>query len=167
MQFLIVPTRQCGVASSGAPRHLRTTAVMKSLAIAIVAACALPVQAHTAFEDLMLGNVEAGLSTKVGFYSGERLYLAANGDSTLFVAYVSGVIDAAPLMPVFNRARFCVPRGATSGQAAAVVLKYLEANPATLHLSAAYLVRLSLHDAWPCPIEAPPAPEAPETPEAS
>ena len=46
--------------------------------------------------------------------------------------------------------RFCSPDKVTQGQLAAVVIKYLEANPQDLHLAAAGIVVNALAQAFPC-----------------
>ena len=45
---------------------------------------------------------------------------------------------------------FCKPAKVTQGQLAAVVIKYLEANPEELHYAAAGIVLNALAQAFPC-----------------
>jgi len=45
---------------------------------------------------------------------------------------------------------YCIPQGATIGQAADVFCKYLKDNPADRHKNAADLVTTALNDAWGC-----------------
>ena len=45
---------------------------------------------------------------------------------------------------------YCAPIGVQRAQLGAVVLKYLNDNPAELHMSAAALVINAFGEAWPC-----------------
>jgi len=45
---------------------------------------------------------------------------------------------------------FCLPKGATTGQAVAVVVKYIEARPERMHESFGRLALEALAAAWPC-----------------
>jgi hypothetical protein len=44
---------------------------------------------------------------------------------------------------------FCLPKGATTGQAVAVVIKYIEARPERLHEPFGKLALEALTEAWP------------------
>ena len=44
----------------------------------------------------------------------------------------------------------CIPESVNHGQAVRVVLAYLRANPATLHLNEVNLIILALQEAFPC-----------------
>jgi hypothetical protein len=44
----------------------------------------------------------------------------------------------------------CIPESVNNGQAVRVVLAYLRANPATLHLDEVVLIILALQEAFPC-----------------
>ncbi|WP_262273058.1 MULTISPECIES: Rap1a/Tai family immunity protein [Microvirga] len=46
--------------------------------------------------------------------------------------------------------RFCSPEGASSIQALRIVVNYMQANPARLHLPLFVLVTDALRAAWPC-----------------
>jgi len=46
--------------------------------------------------------------------------------------------------------RFCSPRGAGTNQALRIMLAYMDANPAKLHLPIFVLATDALRDAWPC-----------------
>src|SRR5689334_12168091 len=45
---------------------------------------------------------------------------------------------------------FCLPKGVTTGQAVAVVVKYIEARPERMHESFGALALEALTAAWPC-----------------
>jgi hypothetical protein len=45
---------------------------------------------------------------------------------------------------------FCLPKGVTQGQLQSVGVKYLEENPADLHLTASSLIAHALGRAFPC-----------------
>jgi Ssp1 endopeptidase immunity protein Rap1a len=45
---------------------------------------------------------------------------------------------------------FCLPKGVTSGQGVAVVVKYIEARPERMHKSFGLLALEALMAAWPC-----------------
>jgi hypothetical protein len=47
-------------------------------------------------------------------------------------------------------ARFCPPEEATIDQAIRIVVKFLEQNPARLHLSFFNLAHIAMKEAWPC-----------------
>ena len=56
------------------------------------------------------------------------------GNAGKFVGYIGGVIEAYPF------STFCQPQGVTQGQQFAIVTKYLNDNPAKLHLLASELI---------------------------
>jgi hypothetical protein len=74
-------------------------------------------------------------------------------DNGLCVGYIMGVSDAGlnyiVLAPNVKR-RYCLPSEARSGQLVMVVKKYLEDNPAQLHLPAGVLTTDALIAAFPC-----------------
>ncbi|WP_370654215.1 Rap1a/Tai family immunity protein [Hydrogenophaga sp.] len=84
-----------------------------------------------------------------GYYTGQELYTLGKGTS-LFTAYVTAVYDADRTSQRLGP-EYCVPRGVRAGQLADVAYQYLDNNPATRHLSAAYLARMSFRAAFPCP----------------
>jgi Rap1a immunity proteins len=45
---------------------------------------------------------------------------------------------------------FCLPKGVTTGQSMAVVVKYIEARPQRMNESFGKLAREALIAAWPC-----------------
>lgn len=63
-----------------------------------------------------------------------------------------GVISA---LLFFGRAfatpnKICAPSGVTQGQAARIIINYLERNPEILHLDFKGLAHSALQKAWPC-----------------
>jgi hypothetical protein len=81
-------------------------------------------------------------------------YLTDNIHYDVWDGDCSGIISA---LLFFDRSltgdiRFCSPKGVTQGQAARVVLSFLQANPARLHHEDfRALAVIPLHRAWPCP----------------
>jgi hypothetical protein len=62
--------------------------------------------------------------------------------------YVSGVLDG---FQIGDRAtKLCVPSGASLGELALVVSKYLDRHPEKLHNPPQYLIIDALHTAFPC-----------------
>jgi hypothetical protein len=74
-----------------------------------------------------------------------------------------GLLDRNMGVPMFNQGRcigfidglgygigFCQPDGVTSGQAVAVVVKYIEARPERMHEDFGKLAIEALSAAWPC-----------------
>jgi hypothetical protein len=49
------------------------------------------------------------------------------------------------------KARFCMPREVTNGQAVRVVIAFMDANPSRLHEDFKMIAGEALHNAWPCP----------------
>ena len=45
---------------------------------------------------------------------------------------------------------FCVPKGVTTGQAVAVVVRYADEHPQDMHLEFAEVVFHALQEVWPC-----------------
>lgn len=72
------------------------------------------------------------------------------------VGYVTGVIDdhfmwqVSERSPIDSSKHFCLPDGVRAGQAARVVLKWLQDHPARLHERAILLILNSLRDNFPC-----------------
>jgi hypothetical protein len=80
----------------------------------------------------------------------------AENEDAYFLLY-AGSQPQAPKAGWFAIAReeitpapFCMPQGATYGQAYDIVIQHLDANPATRHMDASKLVRVALRNAWPC-----------------
>jgi hypothetical protein len=79
--------------------------------------------------------------------------------STFCIGYIRGVLDeiwTQQNLPddigVKNvgRPKICISNEITNAQAVKVAVKYLQDNPAKLQLSANYLIRLSMEEAFPC-----------------
>lgn len=79
------------------------------------------------------------------FHTGNTLLTLQTNDRLIFIGFVIGVHDAAK-----RHAKFCSPDGATSGQLADVVTKYLRENPARRAEQAHWLVQDAFTAAWPC-----------------
>jgi hypothetical protein len=120
-------------------------------------------------------------STHAGFFSGNDLYQYCSTRRATIEGFVAGVFDASEndnqalndyLLENFviitnldqsatntialgkaqNRIKsYCEPKGITLGQVSDVYCQFLAAKPAMRHMSAAYLFRQSLTEAWPCP----------------
>jgi Rap1a immunity proteins len=79
-------------------------------------------------------------------------------DAMYCMGYIGGVVDAdkvwqqqpSKTLEQPDVPHYCFPKDAQMGQIHRVVLKYLEDNPQKLYLGAAALIRLALHDAFPC-----------------
>lgn len=62
--------------------------------------------------------------------------------------YVSGVLDGFQIGD--SATKICIPDGATLGQLALVVSKYLDQYPERLHVLPQFLVIAAVHTAFPC-----------------
>lgn len=62
-----------------------------------------------------------------------------------FDGFIGGVIEA------YTFTTFCQPNGVTQNQQFAIITKYLNDNPAKLHLPASSLIIEALNKAFPCP----------------
>jgi Rap1a immunity proteins len=79
-------------------------------------------------------------------------------DAMYCMGYIGGVVDADKVWQLQpsktleqpDVPHYCFPKDTQMGQIHRVVLKYLEDNPQKLYLGAAALIRLALHDAFPC-----------------
>ncbi len=81
------------------------------------------------------------------FKNGNTLLSDMNSQSAtraIALGYVIGVVDA------LDNVIFCVPSGATAGQAHDMVQNYLESNPAIRHLPAHNIISHALKTVWPC-----------------
>jgi hypothetical protein len=91
------------------------------------------------------------------FESGNSLLAKATSsdpvEDVYFLGYVVGVADRITSNPFGTVV--CLPSGVTKGQVSAVVKKWLENNPATLHYGADGLILDALHQSFPCPKKAP------------
>jgi hypothetical protein len=107
-----------------------------------------PVFAQTVTSDDVDSALEGVLSSR-NMFSGEELFRLRDQMTPFFVGYVTAVVDAGSLSVATRR--YCMPAAVKNMQMADVVYKYLGDNPRFRHLGAAYLVRESLHQTWPCP----------------
>lgn len=65
-------------------------------------------------------------------------------DSAYCMGYVNGVADSLDSHQLISR-----PEGVTTGQTVAVVIKYMQDHPESLHLPSIVLVTNALTKAWP------------------
>lgn len=74
------------------------------------------------------------------------------GEAGMCVGFVEGVLSTTAFFSenLESGARLCVPKTATNGQLARVVVKYLKDNPAKLNQGKTGLVWLAMKDAYPC-----------------
>lgn len=91
--------------------------------------------------------------------NGVKLSDAEFGKSAFCIGYIRGVLDEIWMqqnlpddMGVKNvgRPKICISDDISNAQAVKIALKYLNDNPAKLHLAANYLIRLSMEEAFPC-----------------
>jgi Rap1a immunity proteins len=68
--------------------------------------------------------------------------------SLVCLFYVSGVLDGFQIGD--SATKVCVPSGASLGELALVVSKYLDQHPEKLHNQPQYLVIDALHTSFPC-----------------
>lgn len=90
------------------------------------------------------------LLSRVHYFSGEELFRKGR-DSAFAIGYVSGVADSDNVTVSIDYRKICIPNGVTNGQIVDVVFKFLDAKPEIRHLSAAYLSREAMRNAWTCP----------------
>ena len=89
------------------------------------------------------------------YYSGNKLLEYCNPDSSerdVCIGYVAGVRGAIDTWKIWENidSGICVPKEVSLGQSIKVVVKYLEANPGKLHLSASSNVLNAFLDSFPC-----------------
>jgi len=70
------------------------------------------------------------------------------GHANYCLGFVSAILSVGDALPA--EARFCIPLTVTSGQAMAVLVKFLKANPEMMHHRAAALAAFAFRQAWPC-----------------
>jgi len=119
---------------------------MRVLILLISLSLSLPIYA----DSYLNGN---GLQTNCREYSkfkdGRNFDTMKYGSCT---AYITAVSDSHDVFVEWGKMSpmFCSPNEVTNGQLAAVVVKYLEANPEELHYAAADIVTNALAQAFPC-----------------
>jgi hypothetical protein len=74
------------------------------------------------------------------------------GQAGMCVGFVEGVVSTTAFFSenLESEAKLCVPKNATNGQLARVVVKYLKDHPAKLNEGKTGLVWLAMRDAYPC-----------------
>lgn len=90
-----------------------------------------------------------------GFVTGNDLYRFCGSPSGWepCYRYLEAVVDMAEAAPR-RELQLCLSEGVTSRQLRDIVMKALEADPASRHRSAAVLVYNAVNRAFPCPAEA-------------
>ena len=97
----------------------------------------------------------SGNSAFADYYSGNKLLEYCNPDSSkrdICTGYVAGTRGAIDTWKTWENidSGICVPKEVSLGQSIKVVVKYLEANPDKLHLSASSHVLNAFAEAFPC-----------------
>ena len=74
------------------------------------------------------------------------------GLAGMCAGFVEGVLSTTAFFSesLENDAKLCIPKNATNGQLARVVVKYLNDNPSKLNQGKTGLVWLAMRDAYPC-----------------
>jgi hypothetical protein len=106
----------------------------------------------------MLAITIAMLSANSAFadyYSGNKLLEYCNPNSArrdICTGYVAGTRGAIDTWKIWENidSGICVPKEVSLGQSIQVVVKYLEANPGKLHLSASSNVLNAFIETYPC-----------------
>lgn len=99
-------------------------------------------------------NGEALTSLKLreycGFVGSDQAKLSDEGynHENICLFYVSGVLDGFQIGD--SATKICIPDGASLGEQALVVSKYLNQHPEKLHNAPQYLVIDAVHTAFPC-----------------
>ena len=89
-------------------------------------------------------------SLRVGDDVGSATWEDALEDG-MCMGYLSGVIETAKIWQLgTGNQSFCLPEAAEPNQLIRVTIKYIEDNPAKLHLYAAALVQFAFIEAFPC-----------------
>ena len=107
---------------------------------------------------LILAITAANLSANsvfADYYSGNKLLEYCNPDSAksdVCIGYVAGTRGAIDTWKAWENidSGICVPKEVSLRQSINVVVKYLEANPGKLHLSASSNVLNAFREAFPC-----------------
>ena len=120
---------------------------MKVLALLISLSLSLPVYADAVFYN---GNDLLSQCREHSKFLSDREHNAYKAAACL--AYMVSASDAHGAYVAWERMPpyFCKPDGVTQGQLTDIVIKYLEANPEKLHLSAGGLVANALYAVFPC-----------------
>ena len=92
-------------------------------------------------------------SAAVKMSDGKELTQEESLGALYCVSYISGFLDSMSLTAKFTKGKrtVCTPeRGVSNDQAARLLVKYLRANPETLHESGRMSLYLALQKAFPC-----------------
>ncbi len=97
------------------------------------------------------------LVANAGFDNGNRLHEDCRSENYFnrgyCGGYITGIVDSIEAMQasgLLPANALCIPEGATKGQLADTVARYLSDNPARRHLDAGSLVPEALKQAFPC-----------------
>jgi hypothetical protein len=99
------------------------------------------------FADPTRAELMSGLSYLPGCR--EALNRQATFAAGACLGIVGGVFYYSHVLP--ETVRSCSPNGVGPLQATAVIVQYLDRNPALLHLNFPELAGTALKEAWPCP----------------
>jgi hypothetical protein len=131
---------------------------MKHLAVVLLITLAgVPALAQKTIAD---GNaLDDGCRYERQRQNGVTLSDAEFGKSAFCIGYIRGVLDEIWMqqnrpddigVKNVGRPKICISDDISNAQAVKVALKYLNDNPAKLHLAANFLIRLSMEEAFPC-----------------
>ena len=95
-----------------------------------------------------LAEAADALYSQGGYMTGQRLY--EQGIGPQFSGYVIGIHDADQGAASRGTTDYCVPDVIRSSQLVDIVYNYLKDHPGNRDNNAAYLVRQSFRDLWPC-----------------
>lgn len=122
-------------------------------AVIIISASLIGAPAHAQSDPLAMQWGRDALAT----CSHTENLRARGTDSTsalICLGWINGAVQAAGNSISLNpeKPNYCTPKfGGSTGQYAAVFLKFLRDNPAKRHLPAIYLFHQSMAEAFPCP----------------
>lgn len=77
-----------------------------------------------------------------------KLTLSSAWQEGVCAGKLSALVEVGPMLS--ERFRFCPPRGSTLRQAARIVIKFMQDNPARLNTRFEILANVALQIAWPC-----------------
>jgi hypothetical protein len=123
---------------------------MSGRVLAVVAALMffhIPAQSQWQVIAEALTTIDA-LASSGGYMSGQQLY--EQGKIPQFSGYIIGIHDADQGAEPRSLGSYCVPDAVRSPQLVDIAYKYLQDHPANRHESAAFLVRQSFRELWPC-----------------
>lgn len=123
---------------------------MKMLALAMWLFLVAPAMADTGNEVLQRcndGQGSFGQSFCLGYVSASMDAHETDNMSRFLRAITDGAEGASSV-----RSSYCLPKESTLGQAVRVFVRYAEQHPEKTHVPADRLIRISLEEAFPCPV---------------